>query len=243
MRKLFILLLLGSSSLVAQKVDLSPISTIGQIVKHKYYTLSYSRQNKQAEWVFYLLAKKNSMGTVKRKNNFRPDPLVSTGSASLADYKNSGYDKGHLCPSADMSFDSQAMSETFYLSNMSPQVPAFNRGIWKKLEELVRGWSLQEDSLYVVTGPIFIQDKGSIGPDSVTVPGFYYKIIYDPTGDKKMIGFIIPNEKGTSKLLSDYTFTVDSIEKITRIDFFHNLPNSLEFRLEKGIDLKLWKFY
>src|ERR1035437_4630821 len=100
MRKFFIFLLLGPSSLVAQKVDLSPISTTGQIIKHKYYTLSYSKQNKQAEWVFYLLTKKNSLGAVARKNNFRPDPLVSTGSASLKDYSKSGYDKGHLCPAA-----------------------------------------------------------------------------------------------------------------------------------------------
>ena len=233
--------MLGPSSLVAQKVDLSPISTTGQIIKHKYYTLSYSKQNKQAEWVFYLLTKKNSLGAVARKNNFRPDPLVSTGSASLKDYSKSGYDKGHLCPAADMSFDSQAMSETFYLSNMSPQVPTFNRGIWKKLEELVRSWSLQEDSLYIVTGPIFLNNKQSIGPDKVTVLGYYYKVIYDPIGKKKMIGFILPNAKGKGQL-SNYTVSVDSVEKVTKIDFFHNLPDSLENRLERGVDLKLWKF-
>jgi endonuclease G len=241
-RSVLLLFLLICNTLAGQKVDLLPISTTGQIIKHKYYTLSYSQKNKQAEWVFYLLTKADSLGIVKRKNNFRPDPLISSGSASLIDYKNSGYDKGHLCPAADMSFDSQAMSETFYLSNMSPQVPAFNRGIWKKLEELVRSWSRQEDSLYVVTGPIFIQDKGSIGPDSVTVPGFYYKVIYDPIGDKKMIGFILPNEKETGKSLSDYTVTVESIEQITKIDFFHNLPDSLEFRLERHIDTNLWQF-
>jgi endonuclease G len=241
-RSVLLLFLLICNTLAGQKVDLLPISTTGQIVKHKYYTLSYSPKNKQAEWVFYLLTKADSLGTVKRKNNFRPDPLISSGSASLIDYKNSGYDKGHLCPAADMSFDAQAMSETFYLSNMSPQFPAFNRGIWKKLEDLVRSWSFQDDSLYIVTGPIFIKNKDSIGPDSVTVPGYYYKVIYDPIGNKKMIGFILPNEKGISKLLSDYTFTVDSIEKATKIDFFHNLPDSLKFRLERGIDLKLWQF-
>jgi endonuclease G len=236
-----LLSLLICISISAQKVDLSPISTTGQIIKHKYYTLSYSKQNKQAEWVFYLLTKNNSLGAVERKNNFRPDPLVTTGSASLKDYSKSGYDKGHLCPAADMSFDSQAMSETFYLSNMSPQVPTFNRGIWKKLEELVRSWSLQEDSLYIVTGPIFLKNKQSIGPDKVTVPGYYYKVIYDPIGKKKMIGFILPNEKGSGQL-SNYSVTVDSVEKITKIDFFHNLPDSLENRLERGVDLKLWKF-
>jgi endonuclease G len=242
MKKLIVVLIFSYSvNLMAQKPDLLPVSITGQIVKHKYYTLSYSKQNKQAEWVFYLLTKKNSLGAVERKNNFRPDPLVSTGSASLKDYSKSGYDKGHLCPAADMSFDAQAMSETFYLSNMSPQVPTFNRGIWKKLEELVRSWSLQEDSLYIVTGPIFVNNKKSIGPDKVTVPGYYYKVIYDPIGKKKMIGFILPNEKGSGQL-SNYSVSVDSVEKVTKIDFFHNLPDSLKNRLERGVDLKLWKF-
>lgn len=181
-------------------------------------------------------------GQIKRKDDFRPDPAVSIGSVTLEDYKKSGYDKGHLCPAADMAFNPKAMSETFYLSNMSPQYPSFKRGVWKKLEELVRKWAIQEDSLYVVTGPIFIDNKGSIGPDKVTVPGFYYKVIYDLTGDKKMIGFIMPNKKEISKLLSDYTFFVDSIEKMIKIDFFHNLPDTLQYRLERKINLKLWKF-
>ena len=229
-------------NLMAQKPDLLPISTTGEIVKHKYYTLSYSEKNEQAKWVFYLLTKANSIGAVERGNNFRPDPSVTTGSASLLDYRNSGYDKGHLCPAADMSFNAQAMSETFYLSNMSPQVPSFNRGIWKSLEELVRSWAIQEDSIYIITGPIFTKNNGTIGPDKVTVPGYYYKVIYDPTGVKKMIAFILPNVKATNKQLSNYSVSVDSVEKVTKIDFFHNLPDDLESRLEKGIDLKLWKF-
>jgi len=243
MNKLVTLFIFGFTvNLMAQKPDLLPISTTGEIVKHKYYTLSYSEKNEQAEWVFYLLTKANSIGAVERGNNFRPDPSVPTGSASLLDYRNSGYDKGHLCPAADMSFNTQAMSETFYLSNMSPQVPSFNRGIWKSLEELVRSWAIQEDSIYIITGPIFTKNKGTIGPDKVTVPGYYYKVIYDPTGVKKIIAFILPNEKATNKQLSNYSVSVDSVEKVTKIDFFYNLPDDLESRLEKGFDLKLWKF-
>ena len=243
MKKLVTLLIFSFTvNLMAQNTDLLPNSTTGEIVKHKYYTLSSSVENEQAEWVFYLLTKANSIGAVERVNNFRPDPLVPTGSASLLDYRNSGYDKGHLCPAADMSFNAQAMSETFYLSNMSPQVPSFNRGIWKSLEELVRSWAIQEDSIYIITGPIFTKNKGTIGPDKVTVPGYYYKVIYDPTGVKKMIAFILPNEKATNKQLSNYSVSVDSVEKVTKIDFFYNLPDDLETGLEKGFDLKLWKF-
>jgi endonuclease G, mitochondrial len=170
------------------------------------------------------LTKKNSSGAVERKNNFRPDPLVSNDSASPEDYSKSGYDKGHLYPAADKSFDAQAMSETFYISNMSPQVPTLNRRIWKKLEGLVMSWSLQADSLYIVTWPIFVNNKESIGPDKMTVPGCYYKVIYDPTGKQKMIGFILSNEQMSGQL-SNYSVSVDSVEEVIKIDFFHNLPS------------------
>lgn len=244
MEKILIgLFLILSNSILGQRSSYLPTSTTNQIINHTYYTLSYSKQNKQAEWVIYLLTRENVQNTRSlRSDDFRVDPLITSASASLEDYKNSGYDRGHLCPAADMSFDTKAMSESFYLSNMSPQNPSFNRGIWKSLEELVRSWAIQEDSLYVVTGPVFVDNKGKIGPDSVTIPGFYYKVICDPTGEKKMIGFLLPNEKGASKVLSDYSFSVDYIEEVTNIDFFHNLSDSLEFKLERNIDFKLWKF-
>ena len=129
--------------------DLLPTSTTYEIVKHTYYTLSFSKKDEQAEWVAYLLTRSMLTGQSERGNNFRPDPEVPSGSAQLADYSKSGYDRGHLCPAGDMTFNAQAMSETFYLSNMSPQVPAFNRGIWKSLESLVREWAAKEDSIYV----------------------------------------------------------------------------------------------
>lgn len=237
---LYFLFLIFWTPITAQKVNLLPVSTTGQIITHKYYFLSYSAQNKQAEWVFYLLTRTNSIGAFERGNNFRPDKMVTTGSASLEDYRNSGYDRGHLCPAADMAFNSDAMSESFLLSNMSPQNPSFNRGIWKSLEDMVRKWAIQEDSIYVVTGPLFIDNRGSIGVNQITVPGFFYKIIYDITGEQKMIGFIIPNEKCDSKLLFQYAVTVDYIESISGIDFFHELPDPLEEQLESIAEINLW---
>ncbi len=130
-----------------------------------------------------------------------------------------------------MTFSDQAMSETFYLSNMSPQAPAFNRGIWKNLETLVREWAEEDDSIFVVTGGILSETKGTIGPDRVTVPSKFYKVIYDITGDKKMIAFILPNEKGI-KPLQDYVVTVHSVQKVTGIDFFHCLRMVLKIGLK-----------
>jgi endonuclease G, mitochondrial len=221
--------------------DLLPSSTTHEIVKHTYYTLSYSKKNEQAEWVAYLLTRSILIGQSERGNNFRPDPSVTSGSAQLSDYNKSGYDRGHLCPAGDMTFNEQAMSETFYLSNMSPQVPAFNRGIWKSLETLVREWAEEDDSIFIVTRGILSESNGTIGIDEVTVPSRFYKVIYDLTGEKKMIAFILPNEKGL-KPLQDYVVTVDSVQKVTGIDFFPCLPDSLENRLEKTSDISKWSF-
>jgi endonuclease G len=123
--------------LVLGQSDLLPKSTTGQIITHKYYTLSYSENDEQPYWVAYLLTSSMVNGNTKRTEDFRKDPLVSTGSAELSDYRRSDYDRGHLCPAGDMTINSEAMSETFYLSNMSPQAPSFNRGIWQQLEAKV----------------------------------------------------------------------------------------------------------
>jgi endonuclease G len=227
----------------SQGFDYLPSSTTGQIVKHTYYALSYSATHKQAEWVAYELTKQNlEMGFTKRTDDFRPDPLITSTSAALADYKNSGYDRGHLCPAGDMKLNSVSMTETFYLSNMSPMKPEFNRGIWEQLEEQVRTWAKENGNIFVVTGGILNYSSGTIGDGKITVPKYFYKIIldYDEPGIKA-IALILPNEKDT-KQLSKYAVTIDSVEALTGIDFFPALPDSLENALESKIDLSKWSF-
>jgi endonuclease G len=221
-----------------QAKSLEPKSS-GEIIKHTYYTLAYSEQNEQAYWVYYELTPDFINGTQSRTDDFRPDPSVSTGSASLNDYKGSGYDRGHLCPAADMKLNKTSMSETFYLSNMSPQVAGFNRGIWSTLEDQVRNWALDYSKLYVATGPIFKDNIGSIGEDKVTVPGYYYKVLYD--GKNRMIGLILPNAS-SSKSLDQFVVKVDSIESLTGIDFFSGLDDSIENRLEESVNIYSWDF-
>jgi endonuclease G len=156
----------------------------------------------------------------------------------LADYKGSGYDRGHLCPAADMKLNEVSISETFFLSNMSPQDPSFNRGIWAKLESLVRDWCLIHDTLYIATGPVFKDNLGAIGADSVTIPGYFYKAIID--GSKmKTIAFVLPNAKSSNEL-SSFVITVDSLETLTGIDFFAGLPDQLEKDLESKADFSRW---
>ena len=206
-----------------------PVGDGGMRVEYKYYSLGFNKKHKQANWVYYELTSANLTGKADRKNDFRVDPKIRQWCATPEDYKRSGYDRGHLCPAADMSFDAKAMSETFYMSNMSPQVPMFNRGIWKQLEEHVRNRARKE-RLYVVTGPIFKSNKGVVGKGKVTVPGYYYKLFYSPA-KQQMVAYVLPNEE-SRRSLSSFAVPVDKVEKMTGIDFFSQLPDELERVLE-----------
>ena len=121
------------------------------------------------------LTAKEVNGKYERSDNFRKDPHVSTESATLSDYKGSGYDRGHIIPAADMKWSPDAMSASFFMSNMSPQDPSFNRGIWKKLEEQVGKWALENSEIYIVTGPVLTDGPyQTIGVNKVAVPKYYY---------------------------------------------------------------------
>ena len=155
-----LLMFLFANMTISAQASLDPAPVKGQqTVRHTAYTLSYSERHEQPSWVSYLLTRDRANAERPRKDCFKADPDVRTGSATPKDYTNSGYDKGHLAPNADMRWSAQVQAECFYMSNMSPQTHAFNAGLWKRLEELVRDWAVEYDSLYVVTGPLLHGDK------------------------------------------------------------------------------------
>jgi endonuclease G len=210
------------------------------VIRHKAYSFQYAESHEQAYWIAYELTKSETEKAYDRTDDFIPDPSVITGSATQADYAGSGYDRGHLAPAADMGWSKQSMEESFYFSNMSPQVPGFNRGIWKRLEEQVRSWAIVYDSIYVVTGPVLKAGLPTIGPNKVSVPEYYYKVILDNTGkDKKAIGFLMANAAGKGTLES-YAVSVDRVEQETGIDFFNKLPDGFEAKIEKQLCLPCW---
>lgn len=220
--------------------DYLPTSTTRQLVQHRYFTLSYNEVAEQAEWVAYELKKEYVKTNDLKRPYFIADPKVITGSADWKNYKKSGYDKGHLCPAADMKFDGAAFRETFYTSNIAPQLPEFNGGIWNRLEQKVRYWALRYDGVYVVTGGVLKSHAKTIGEEQVVVPEYFYKIVLDNSnGAYKMIAFLIPNQK-SDKPLFHYVVSVDSLEKMTGIDFFSKLDNQLEDDLERRSDYKSW---
>lgn len=213
----------------------------GHIVIREGYAAGFSCHHKIAVWVSYRLTKEKILAkTAVRANRFREDREFSCCSAKPTDYKGSGFDRGHLAPAADMAFSVRAMEESFLMSNIAPQIPGFNRGIWRQLEIKVRQWALAENDVIVVTGAVFPQEVVKmIGPGKITVPEAFFKIIYDLTPPQKMIAFVIPNENGR-KNLPDYVLTVDAVEELTGLDFFSDLPRAVQQKLEAESDLTQW---
>lgn len=212
------------------------------VVKHLGYTVCYEEKFEQAKWVAYrLTAEMCNNNKEERKDDFREDKAIKTGSALPEDYKKTGYDRGHLCPAGDMAWSEIAMSESFYMSNMSPQDPKFNRGIWKKLESQVREWAKQEEEIYIVTAGVLEKGLPTIGEkNKVAIPKLYYKVILDVYGtEKKAIAFVMPNA-GSKESIFDYAVSIDSVERLTQINFFPALPDVIENNLESKINVELW---
>ncbi|QEN03652.1 DNA/RNA non-specific endonuclease [Thiospirochaeta perfilievii] len=237
--KLLVILLFTLSPIYSNN-DFSPKAT-GRVFYKEFYSLQYNEEYEQADWVYYRLTKDMVYGDEKRRDSFKVDSDIETGSAALKDYKSSGFDRGHLVPAADMKISKKAMSESFYMSNMSPQRPGFNRGIWKKLESFVRFWAVENEELYIVTGPVFTEETYlTIGENRVGIPEYFYKVILDYKGEEiKAIGFLLPNKKSSIPIMK-YALSVNDIEDLTGIDFFYNLPDDIEEFIEKDIDINLW---
>jgi len=223
-----------------QTDDFTPAVANGYLIEHTYYTLSYSSTHRQAEFSSYFLSPASIQGGQERTDDFRVDPKVKTNPVKSTDYQGSGYDRGHLCPAADMALNVTAMSETFFMSNMSPMTPSFNRGIWSKLEDWVREAALQEGGLFVVTGPVLSKSCGSI-KQFITIPCSFYKIVFKGGSNPKMLGFLLSNA-GASGSVQQFVVSIDALEQQTGIDFFPQLADEIEQSLESKVSLLGWRF-
>jgi len=224
-------------ALQAQSIEV-PDYTIGIFIKHENFCLLYSEKHEQPYWVAYTLTKETLVLPYDRKGSFRRDLKVYSGTASNEDYAKSGYNRGHLAPSRDFPTNTE---ETYFYSNVSPQAPSFNTGVWKRLEDYVRVMATKADTLYIVTGPIFGASIEAIGPNKVTVPTAFYKVLLYKTSKDSVqaAGFIVPHRVSSDDLKS-FMVPVDSIEEITDIDFFSSLPEDLERKCEKYFDRRFW---
>jgi endonuclease G len=219
-----------------------PTTATGQIVHHEGYSLSYSEPHEQAEWVAYELKKEHLTNTNFKRPYFEIDKAVKTGAASWRNYKNSGYDRGHLCPAGDRKYSQNAHDETFLTSNISPQAHDFNSGIWNTLEQKVRYWASKYNGVFVVTGGVLKGKMKTIGAERVAVPNQFYKVLIDNnTGKTKMIAFLMPHEN-SDKPLYEFVVSVDEVEALTGIDFFPELEDTIENKLEASSSYKDWIF-
>jgi len=222
--------------------DYLPTSTTNQVVKHKYYSLSYSEEHEQAEWVAYELTANQIVSTKFKRPYFTKDKGVKTKSAHYKNYKKSGYDKGHLCPAGDRKFSKEAHDATFLMSNVTPQRHDFNSGVWNRLEQKTRYWAKKYKGIYIVTGGVLEANLPTIGRDKVAVPNQFYKIILDYTKPEvKAIAFLLPH-KDSNKALYTFVTSIDKIEELTHIDFFSELPDDIENKLEASSSYKQWSF-
>jgi endonuclease G len=220
-----------------------PESKVGDtIIIHNFLVISYSRALKNPEWAVYKLDKERVLShTNARRRNFEPDPALSSGTASSWDYSESGYDRGHIVPAEDMDFSEQAMQESFYMSNVSPQLPGYNRGIWKKLENTVRKNASKNGDLIIISGTVFTDGELTEISNGVAVPSFFYKIILREDNQKKSaIAFVIPHSESHSNL-GEFAMSVSEAEKICGLNFFKQYGTSTDF--ESVFNKEDWIIY
>lgn len=211
------------------------------VIEHMGYTVSYNSEYRIPNWVAYELQDTELYGDLDRAEKFSPDPLQKGRQAYDSDYVGSGYDRGHMAPAGDMKWSSQAMEESFYLTNVCPQNHNLNAGVWNDLEKQVRKEARYYGKLWVVCGPIIGSNKhGRIGENKVMVPDSFFKALLalDKDGKYVSVGFVFPNEAGDNGMAS-YAMSVNELEKLIDMDLFYNLDSKVQEQVEESFDL--WK--
>ena len=225
----------------SQNLQLGIPAESDQMIDRSGFALGYSKSRRQALWVSYILTAAHlNAPQVKRANKFRPDPELKFDPVRPQQYNRTGFDRGHLAPASDMTYSRETMEQSFYMTNISPQLPACNRGIWKRIETQIRAWARQESELYVITGPVFFDGEAVFMKNTdIRIPDAFYKVALDLSPPMKMIAFLVPN-RASKRPVRSFVVTVDEIEAITGMNFFDNLDDRIENELEKHSDIAEW---
>ena len=212
-----------------------------EIILHRTaYIVSYNTETKLPNWVAWNLSAEHTDGTYHRLNNFYEDEEVPYPRATLEDYRGSGWSRGHMCPAGDNKWNEKAMFDTFALTNVCPQNANLNSGLWNSIEMDCRNWARKFGDIYIVCGPIYMnREHEYIGNNQIIVPEAFFKVVLCLNGSPKGIGFIVRNTDGTRKRDLFYN-TIDQVERITDIDFFPALADSLENAVEADANIKDW---
>ena len=224
---------------IAREIDASrrPNSLLKE---YTGFTVMFNPENHTPDWVGWELLRSEANGDISRSNRFWCDESLP-GCAITDDYRNAGYDRGHLCPAADQKWSAEAMEDCFSLANIAPQDHSLNSGAWSTLEKKERQWAERDSALVIIAGPVYNDsDTSVIGKTGVRVPSAFFKVLLAPYVEKpRAIGFLYPNMKASGNM-EDYALTVDEVEKITGLDFFSALPDSIEDYVESHKLFKEW---
>ncbi|MEP7050635.1 MAG: DNA/RNA non-specific endonuclease [Pseudomonadota bacterium] len=213
-----------------------------RLLDERAYVVSYSPVKRVPNWVAWRLERSN-LGHVKRKNDFRPDPSLPAElfHVSESDYLRSGYDRGHLCPSADREDTAEDNSTTFLFTNMQPQLHELNAGPWERLEAYERRRAEQGDVLYIVAGGVFSAPFPTIGR-GVAVPAANFKIIValpagqtprDISAATDVVAVLMPNERGVGEhVWTEFLTSVDALEQASGYDFLNAIPEPIQRVIE-----------
>ena len=213
-----------------------------QILHRKGYTVSYNNATRNPNWVAWHLTKSHTYGSNQRSGEvFTEDVSVSRPRATDADYYNSRYDRGHMCPAGDNKWDKEAMAQSFLFTNVCPQNHGLNKYEWNDLEMLCRDWAREYGAIDVVCGPVYngSDQQKTIGKNRVWVPDAFFKVVLCRQGKAKAIGFLYRNE-GKKQPMADAVCTVDDVERLTGLDFFPELDDATENRIEATATLSDW---
>jgi endonuclease G len=241
--KYILVLLAGFLNLnaITQKYELPAPMPREQQVNHTLFSLSYHEGYELASWAAYQLTPEQAGASGTCREKYAEDPMVTTGSSEPKDYKNAGFIMAQLVPVEDLFTSQKAMEESYLMSNVVPQKPAFNKYVWKAIEKLIREWAKEGNTLYIVAGPVLADAPfGTFGPNKVSIPVRYYKAVLDVHGERA-IGFIFRGNVATGTPRS-FAVSVDELEKITGMDFFPQLQDDLEQAVESKFDVRQWNF-
>ena len=216
------------------KFQFKPKAPCDLELEYTYYQLCYSPKHRISKWAMHELTLAQIKGSQDRTNDFRPD-LSIDDPVFGNDYRRSGFDRGHLVPAADMRLNFQAMSETFYMTNMTPQNPGFNSGVWNSLEAHIRKEVEHLGPALIITAPVLMETESyPMIRSEVSIPDEFYKIAYFYK-NQSMQAYLIPNTHAQGKSFRTFSVSVRDIEDLTGIDFFSELPDDLENTLESNV--------
>ena len=235
----------GKSTMASLEIPVMEKDLPSQILEYTGHTLSYNNETRLPNWVAYELTATEAEGDNPRKDKFARDPQAAGAQGSKEDYRNSGWDRGHMAPAGDMKWDTKAMDETYYFTNICPQNHQLNNGDWKELEEKCREWAVKYGSIHIVCGPIITENvHGRLGENQIVIPDKFYKVLLiQKDGKYQGAGFLFTNypkrdsristKPGPDRPLESYMVTIDEVEAATGMDFFPKLPDSVETAVEK----------